>query len=168
MAQTADHGDKGTAEMAEGRELHPGKKHRGNNQGAYQRRNVTAEEIDMFKQLYEQGCTGTQIAVLTGRSKSAVYRHLNLGNSRPRWTDEENQILVDGYLELKRGEIGDVLTKKLDRSRRSIYVQMYHYRKKLKQDPKKTRALRAITMAFRAVKKADIFRESEYRKEFDL
>lgn len=169
MAQITDHGYESAGEMVEGGKLHQGKEHSGGDKGSHKRRNVTAEEIDIFRQLYEQGFTGKQIAYLTGRSKTAVYRHLQLKEAkRPRWTDDEMQVLVDGYLELQRGEIGKTLSEKLGRSRRSVYVQMHNYRKKLKRDPKKTRALRAITMAFRAVRKADIFRESEYRKEFGL
>lgn len=157
MAQIADHGDKSTAEMAEGGKLHTGEKHSGDNQGANKRRNVTAEEVEAFKQLHEQGFTGTQIAALTGRSKTAVYKHLQLKEkSRPRWTDEEMQILVDGYFE---GESVKKIAKKLGRSPTAVRVAMCRYRKAVNSDPKKKRVMGVMTYVLKVMRKADIFRE---------
>lgn len=169
MAQTTGHHHKGTTKMAESRIIHEGEKHQRNPAQPDRRRHISPEEKQYIRDLYALGFSVKQITLFTGWGKTAIYRALALNcQKRPRWTEEENQILVDGYLELKRGEIGKVLSLKLGRSTRAIYTQMHYYRQKLKKDPKKTRALRAITMALRAVRQADIFREYELTKEMRL
>lgn len=40
-------------------------------------------------------------------------------------------------------------------------IRMCRYRKQVRDDPKKRRALNAITLALKAIRKADIFREVE-------
>ena len=57
----------------------------------------------------------------------------------------------------KPGEIAS----KVGHSPRAVAIRMCRHRKEVKRDPKKRRALRAITMALKAVRKADIFRELE-------
>lgn len=68
------------------------------------------------------------------------------------------QIMVDGYLE---GKPAAEIAREIGRSPRAIRIRMCRHRSDTRRDPKKRRALRAITMALRAVRKADIFREVE-------
>ena len=65
---------------------------------------------------------------------------------------------MDGYLEKKPVK---EIARKLGRSPTAVQVRMCRYRKRVREDPKKQLALRAITWALKAVRKADIFRELE-------
>ena len=77
-------------------------------------------------------------------------------NRRRDVTTEEKQLISQLYAELGNGH---EVARRIDRSPRAVAIQMCRHRKEVERDPKKRRALRAITMAFRAVRKADIFRE---------
>lgn len=101
--------------------------------------------------------TGHQIAHKLGLGSTTVYRHLGLNRfTAPKWTEEEIQELVDGYFENR--PVREIAAK-LGRSPTAVRIKMCRYRKEVKGDKKKIRAMRAITMALRAVRKADIFRE---------
>ncbi|MEW5952617.1 MAG: hypothetical protein AB1815_02505 [Bacillota bacterium] len=102
---------------------------------------------------------GHLVARHIGRSSTTVYNHLDRGGCRrPRWDDNQLQIMVDGYLE---GKPAAEIAREIGRSPRAIRIRMCRHRSDTRRDPKKRRALRAITMALRAVRKADIFREVE-------
>lgn len=93
-----------------------------------------------------------------GIGRTAVYTHLRLRlRTSPRWTDEEVQVLVDGYLD--KTPVAQISALLPGRSLRAIRSRMCRHRKWVKKDPKKKRALSAITMALKAVRKTDIFRE---------
>jgi hypothetical protein len=90
---------------------------------------------------------------------TTVYKHLKLRKcTHPEWTDDEIQIMVDGYLE--KTPVREI-ARKVGRSPRAVMVKMCRYRKQVRKDPKKRRALSAISLALKAVRKADIFREME-------
>lgn len=162
MAQASGACKQNSIIMVEGRKLHKGNQHRRSDKKINRRCNVSAEEKQYIRELYSQGFNVEQIKLFTGWGRTTIYRALNLNfQKRPRWTYEENQALVDGYLEIPRGQIGNILSEKLGRSPRAIYLAMHWYRKKVRSDPKKKRALKAISLALRAVRKADIFREVE-------
>jgi hypothetical protein len=96
---------------------------------------------------------------MTGFCSTTVYNHLTLNRCRGlAWSDDEIQVLVDGYLDKRPVK---EIALKIGRSRRAVVVRMCRYRKEVRSDPKKRRALSAITLAFKAVRKADIFREME-------
>lgn len=156
MAPTTRANIKNTTGMAQGGGVHPGQEPGGDSQGINRRRDVTTEEKQLISQLYAELGNGHEVARRIGRGSTTVYNHLGLGRRRPRWDDDQLQALVDGYFEGKKpGEIA----RRIDRSPRAVAIQMCRHRKEVERDPKKRRALRAITMAFRAVRKADIFRE---------
>lgn len=100
------------------------------------------------------------MAEILGIGRTAVYNHLGLGRIKnPDWTDEEVQVLVDGYAE---GLTAQEIAKKLPgRTPLAVRIRMHRHRKEIRKNPKKQRALRAITWALKAVRKADIFREME-------
>lgn len=150
-------GDHCAKDVAPGGELHDREKYRDNNSGANRRRNVTPEQKQQIAKLYAAGKKGLQIAKEIGISKSAVYKYLELDKTgTPTWNDDELQIMVDGYLEK---EPPKEIAKKVGRSPGAVAVRMCRHRKEVRNNPKKRRALSAITMALRAVRKADIFRE---------
>ena len=159
MAQTARPSDKGAVSMAESGELHQREKHRGDSAGVNRRRHITEEQKQRIRELYEVTKNGHKVAQITGLGSTTVYNHLRLKKyKKPRWTDEEDQIVIDGYFEKKSlKEIAGILGK----SEGAIAIHMHRHRKKIREDPKKKRALSAITLAFKAVRKADIFREVE-------
>lgn len=103
--------------------------------------------------------TGYQVAAKLHISKSAVYKRIHSGKKMPHWTDEENQIMVDGYAE--RLPVREIAKKLPGRSPRAIMVAMCRYRKKVRADAKKRLAIKMIGKALKAVRKADIFREVE-------
>lgn len=94
-----------------------------------------------------------------GLGSTTVYNHLGLGRpGTPTWSDDQLQVMVDGYLDKRpvkeiAGQVG--------RSSRAVKIRMCRYRKAVRNDSKKRRALSAISLAFKAVRKADIFRELE-------
>jgi len=159
VAPSTNIGDKNTACLAESGELYAREKHRGNNQGPHRKRKVTPEQERQIRELYAVTKNGYKVAERLGLGSTTVYKWLNLRrHTRPRWSDEEIQVLVDGYLEKRT--VKDIAMK-VGRSCSAVRIKMCRYRKQVRADPKKQRALRAITMALRAVRKADIFREAE-------
>ena len=157
MATTGRAGDDRTKGMAKSGGVHPGQKPRGDNPGTNRRRDVTADERQLINQLYAELGNGHEVARRIGRGSTTVYNHLGLSKRRhPRWDDDQLQVLVDGYME---GKKPTEIASKVGRSPRAVAIRMCRHRKEVKRDPKKRRALTAITMAFRAVRKADIFRE---------
>lgn len=156
MAQTADHGDKSTAKVVKSRKLHTREKHSGDNQRANKRRNVTAEEKERIRELYQAGVPVKEIASQFPWSKSTIERYLGPPKRRPRWTDEDNQIMVDGYFE---GKPVKKIAKKLNRSPTAVRVAMCRYRKAVNSDPKKKRVMGVMTYVLKVMRKADIFRE---------
>lgn len=169
MAPVANTGDKSTAKMAESRELHQKQKHSGNHQGTYRQYNVTEEEKRVIRVLYTAGYTGYEIEQITGIGKSAVYKWIGRTSaSTPAWTDEELQVLVDGYA---RGWPPKRIAKILDKSELAVRLRMHRYRKALKQDPYKRKVLQVLLAGakngvpvgsiIKYARKADVFREVE-------
>jgi transposase len=157
-ATRADH-ERANAVPSSG-ELHSGEIDWRDNQGINrQRPSLSPEQKQRIKELYAETGNGHMVAKITGLGSTTIYKHLALRKStHPKWTDDQIQVLVDGYLEkIPVKEIA----KRIGRSPRSVTIKMCRYRKEVKTDPKKRRALSAITMAFKAVRKADIFREME-------
>lgn len=113
----------------------------------------------MIFQLRQEGLTGYQIATHIGRGKTTVYRYISTGVRRPRWTDDENQILVDGYM--AKMPVKEIAKKLPSRSPQAIRIAWCRHKKKIRTDPKKQYALSMIVRALRAVRKADIMREME-------
>jgi hypothetical protein len=94
-----------------------------------------------------------------GLGSTTVYNHLGLGRpGTPTWNDDQIQVLVDGYLERRSAK---EIAARVGRSPRAVIIKMCRYRKAVRSDPKKRRALSAISLAFKAVRKAEIFRELE-------
>ena len=120
---------------------------------------LTVEQKNKIKELYVSISNGHKVARQLNLGSSTIYKHLSLQKCKhPKWTDEDIQVLVDGYLE-KMPSVE--IARKIGRSPRAVRIKMCRYRKQVKNDPKKHRALSAISMAFKAVRKADIFRELE-------
>lgn len=121
---------------------------------------LVIERQQEARKLYSELQNGHLVAERMEFGHTTVYKYLNLQSRHaPTWSDDELQVLVDGYYDKKPvKEIAKMLTK---RSPRAVMVRMCRYRKSVKEDPKKKRALRAISFALRAVKKADIFKEME-------
>jgi len=143
--------------MAQSREPHQRQKYRRDNPKG--NRSLTGDQKQQIHKLYAKIKNGNKVADILGLGRTTVYKHLGLGNSRnPDWTDDEIQVLVDGYLEKKPVK---EIARKLGRSPTAVQVRMCRYRKRVREDPKKQLALRAITWALKAVRKADIFRELE-------
>ncbi|MFZ5687860.1 MAG: hypothetical protein ACOY9Y_06670 [Bacillota bacterium] len=116
--------------------------------------NVTEEEKRVIRELYSAGYTGLQIEQITGIGHTTIYKIISRTRaSNPTWTDDEIQILVDGYLEKKK--ISEIAEQLPGRSIQAIRIKMCRYRKEVRKDPKKRRALSAITLALKAVRKAD-------------
>lgn len=119
----------------------------------------THEDLTEAMRLYSEFKNGHLVAEIMGWGRTTIYKHLALSiRNTPRWSDDEMQILVDGYLE--KIPTKDIAFS-IKRSPRAVRVRMCRYRQQIKKDPKKRRALRAITFALRAIKRADIFRELE-------
>ncbi len=94
-----------------------------------------------------------------GLGRTTVYNHLGLGKGKkPRWTDEENQVVVDGYAENR--PVADI-AKAIGRSSGSVALHMHRHRKKIREDPKKRRVMGVMTRVLKVMRKADIFREVE-------
>ena len=159
MGTTARADHKGTDEMAESRSVHSREEPRGGGQKTNRRRDVTPEQKQRIHELYAKTGNGHAVAQLLGLGSTTVYNHLGLGRGeKPRWTDDENQELVDGYLAKKPVR---EIAKRIGKSPGAVAVQMCRHRKEVRKNPKKRMALSAITMALKAVRKADIFREVE-------
>jgi hypothetical protein len=157
VAPSADFNQPCTPEVAKSGEFYNGQEHQRDNPGADRKRAITPEQKQRIRELYAAGKTGHEIARMMGLGSTTAYNHLGLGRQgTPAWTDDEIQVLVDGYLENKSPR---EIAEKVGRSPRAVIIRMCRHRKQVRKDPKKRRALSAITMAFRAVRKADIFRE---------
>lgn len=118
------------------------------------------EHLREAQKLYSELKNGHLVAEKMGFGHTTVYKYLSLNKRKtPRWTDEEIQVLVDGYLEKR--PVKDIATLLEHRSQRAVMIRMCRHRKWVKKDPRKKRALSAISFALRAVKKADVFRETE-------
>lgn len=122
-------------------------------------KNLTDEQKEKIRELYQEINNGHEVARRLGLGSTTIYNHLGLQKQNTStWTDDEIQIMVDGYLEkIPVREIA----RKARKSEVAVRIRMCRYRKEVKADPKKRRALSAITMAFKAVRKADIYREME-------
>ena len=160
MAPVANPDHNAATGVAPGGSIHPGQVGGRGNSRAYR---ISKEEVDQFRELHDQGLTAKQIARLTGWGKSAICRHLYHtdrfgGGVHRRWTDDDNQAMVDCYAE---GGNKKALAEQMGRSVKAIAVAMCRYRKAIRADPKKRRTLGVMTFVLRAMKKADIFRELE-------
>ncbi|GEM_PF-4599817 len=156
MAQAACVGKQDSIRLVEGGELHPGNQHRRNHTPA-NRRSKRKAEPERIRALYAEKRNGYEVARLLKLGHTTVYKHLRLSNPpKPRWTEEENQVMVDGYAEKRSVR---AIAGQVGRSPRAVMVHMCRYRKHVRGDPKKRRALSMITLALKAVRKADIFRE---------
>lgn len=159
MAQTTSAHHQAAKKMAQENSKQPRQKPGGGRKGTPRPGNVTDEEKRVIRDMYATGYTGIQIEQMTGIGHTTVYRVIGrTKGSTPTWTDDEIQIMVDGYLE--KMPVKEI-AKKLGKNEKSVRTRMSRYRKEVRNNPKKKRALGAITMAFKAVRKADIFREIE-------
>jgi hypothetical protein len=160
VASTADPYNKASTGVAKSRSSDQGQVDRRDHPGSYR---ISQEEVKQFCELHEQGLNAKQIAKLTGWGKSAICRHLYHHDRfckgiHRRWTDDDNQALVDCY-----AEKGDkrALAESMGRSVKSIHIAMCRYRKAVRADPKKRRTLGVMTWLLRKMKAADIYRELE-------
>jgi len=120
----------------------------------------TFEQEQEAKKLYSEFKNGHLVAQKMGFASTTIYNHLRLNLRRnSTWTDDEIQVLVDGYLEKEK--VRDIAARLPGRTPRALMIRMCRYRKQVRKDPKKRRALSAISFALKAVRKADIFREME-------
>lgn len=158
MGKVACPDNRSTEKMVGSPEIHKRGKRRGNNQSANKRSDVSPDEEVLMKKLREEGKKPQEIADILNRAISCVYNHLNLGVRRPRWTDDDNQILVDGYLAKLPPKI---IAGKLNRSPTAIKIAWCRHKKQCRGDPKKQYTLSMIGLALKAVRKADIYRELE-------
>lgn len=159
MAQTSRPGDKSAVGMAESRELHQGKKHSGDSSRTNRRRHITAEQKQRIRDLYETTKNGHEVARMMGLGSTTVYRHLELKKcKKPLWTDEDDQIVVDGYAEKRSVK---EIARAIGRSNRAVVLHMCRHRKKIREDPKKRRVMGVMTYVLRVMRKSDIFRELE-------
>lgn len=165
MAQASNSDYKSAAEVAPGRVSNKGQKHRGDHPRADKRRHVSAEEKERIRELYQAGVPVKEITGLLPWSKSTIERHLRPANRRPRWTDDDYQVLIDGYLEKQPVK---KIAQGLSRSPTAVRVAICRYRKAVASDPKKKRVMGMMTYVLKVMRKADIFREDEYRKEYSL
>lgn len=157
MAPSTNPDYQSTAGLAENGGQCQGQEHRGADTRPDRPRNITPAERELISQLRESGLNGYQIAAQIGRGKSVVYRYTHQGHHRPRWTDDENQILVDGYA--AKLPVQEIAQRLPGRSPEAIRTAWHRHKKKIQADPKKQYALSMIVRALRAVRKADIMRE---------
>ena len=156
MGKIACTGDENSNVVASSRGLHQGEINRGSGSRPG-RRGLTPEQKQRIKELYNKTGNGHKVAQIMGLGSTTVYKHLGLNKRKtPSWTDDEIQILVDGYMEKRPVK---EIAKQLRRPPRAVTIRMCRYRKQIRKDPKKRRALSAITLALKAVRRADIFRE---------
>lgn len=113
----------------------------------------------MMQEMRNAGMTPEEIARELNRARSCVYRHLHQGAKHPRWTDDENQVMVDGYL--AKLPVKEIAQRLPGRSETAIRVAWWRHKKKVREDPKKQYTMSMITRALCAVRKADIYRELE-------
>lgn len=132
---------------------------RDNQRADPKRKSVTPVQVQRIRDLYAVTKNGHEVARIMGLGSTTVYNHLGLGRAAtPAWTDDQIQVMVDGYLDKRPPR---EIAAQVDRSPRAVRARMCRYRKAVRSDPKKRRALSAIALAFKAVRKADIFRELE-------
>lgn len=63
-------------------------------------RHVTPEQVQRIKDLYAITRNGHEVARIMGLGSTTVYNHLGLGRpGTPAWTDDQLQVMVDGYLD---------------------------------------------------------------------
>ncbi len=159
MAQTAHSDNKGTAGMAQGGELYNEQVDWRDSPGVNRRRNLTPETKQRIRELYAETGSGHEVARRLGIGRTTVYNHLRLSrNKKPRWTDDEDQIVVDGYVKKQRTK--DIAAK-IGRSRGAVAVHMCRHRKKIREDPKKRHVMGVMTKVLKIMREADIFREVE-------
>jgi transposase-like protein len=156
VAQVANSDHKSSTKVASGRISNKGKEHRGDNPQPNRRRNVTAEEKERIRELYQTGAPVKDIVQQFPWSQSTIERYLGAPLRRPRWTDDDYQVLVDGYFEKQPVK---KIAQKLGRSPTAVRVAMCRYRKAVKSDPKKKRVMGVMTYVLKVMRKADIFRD---------
>ncbi len=145
MAPAANTGFKSADAVAEKGSIPKKQKHRQDNPRAFRRRNVTEAEKRVIRELYAAGYTGLQIEQMTGIGHTAVYRWIGRTRaSTPTWTDEELQILIDGYW---RGWPVEKIAKKVGRSKVAVRIRMHRYRKALQQDIRRRKVLQLFAWA---------------------
>lgn len=143
--------------LAENGELQPGNQYRRSSPPT-NRRGKRKAEPERIRALYAERRNGHEVARLLKLGHTTVYKYLDLDNQpRPRWTEEENQVLVDGYAE--KQPIKKIAAKLGRRSPRAVMVAMCRYRKTVRKDEKKRYVLHMIGVALRALRKADIMRD---------
>lgn len=124
----ADHG--GANAVSSGRELHPGEVSRGNNPNDDRKGNrITPEQKRRIHELYAETKNGHEVARRMGIGSTTVYKCLKLGGSKPRWSDDDDQVVIDGYIEKRKVE---EIAKQVGRSRLAIVLHMHRHRKKIK------------------------------------
>ena len=120
---------------------------------------ITERQKQRIQDLYAVTKNGHKVAKMLGMGSTTVYNHLALGRpGTPAWSDDQLQVMVDGYLDKRPPK---EIASQVGRSINAVKIRMCRYRKSVRSDPKKRRALSAISLAFKAVRKADIFRELE-------
>lgn len=143
--------------MARSGEGHDGKIVRGDSPRAHPKgKIISPEQKQRIHELYVETRNGHEVARRMGIGSTSVYRHLKLGGNKPRWSDDDDQAVIDGYAEKRKVK---EIAKQVRRTERAVILHMHWHREKVKSDPKKRRALSAISLAFKAVRRADIFRE---------
>lgn len=157
MASTTSPGNKAPAGVAQSGELHEGEKRRGDNQKLNR---ISAEQKERILELYESTQSGYKVAEELGVSVTTVYNHLNLSKYTAQpWDDDENQIVVDGYL---AGLTPAQIAKKLPRRNiNAVKIEMCRHKKRVKKDPKKRKVLGVMTHLLKAMRNADIMRLTE-------
>ena len=171
MAPSASTHYQASEKMASRSSRQSGQKPRRSRKGIARPRNITEDEKRVIRELYASGYTGYQIEEMTGIGHSAVYNHIGRTKaSTPSWTDDEIQILVDGYFE---GMPVKEIAQKVQKSERAVCLRMCRYRQALRRDERKQMVLRAFAWGIKqglpankilvAAKKADILREVEPR-----
>ena len=134
---------------------------------------LTPQEKSRIKSLRDSyNLTGVEIARRVGRSKSAVYKHLQI-NAAPNWTDREVSILTEYYL---KGVPAKKIARRLKgRTPLAVRLKMCRYRKKVNSDPDISRAAFLLRVALsaglspgRAIQKiriSDAYGRLKYREE---
>ena len=160
MAQAAAAGpQERPVPLATGGEQDTGAVNRGDSPGPNRRRDVTAEQKRRIRELYAETGSGYKVAKIMGLCSTTIYNHLGLGKGKkPRWTDEEDQVVVDGYAEKRK--VAD-MAKSIGRSSGAVALHMHRHRKKVKEDPKKRLVMGVMTHVLKIMRKADIYREVE-------